>query len=50
MIFPERTWVRVKARVSYETFSEYEGKGIVLYAEKVEKTEEPKEPVINFAG
>ena len=50
MIFPERTWVRVKARVSYETFSEYEGKGIVLYAEKVEKTAEPKEPVINFAG
>ena len=49
-IFPERTWVRVKARVSYENFSEYEGKGIVLYAESVEKTDEPKEPIINFAG
>ena len=50
MIFPERTWVRLKARVSYETFSEYEGKGIVLYAESVEKTKEPEEPIINFAG
>jgi uncharacterized repeat protein (TIGR03943 family) len=50
MIFPERTWVRVRARVSFETFSEYEGKGIVLYAESVEKTAEPEEPVINFAG
>ena len=50
MILPERTWVRVRARVSYENFSEYNGKGIVLYAESVEKTAEPKEAVINFAG
>ena len=49
-IFPERTWVRVRARVSYESFSEYEGEGIVLYAESVEETRQPKEPVINFAG
>lgn len=48
--FPERTWVRVRARVSYENFSEYEGEGIVLYAESVEETKQPKEPVINFAG
>ena len=49
-IFPERTWVRVRARVSYESFSEYDGEGIVLYAESVEETRQPKEPVINFAG
>ena len=48
--FPERTWVRVRARVSYESFSEYDGEGIVLYAESVEETRQPKEPVINFAG
>ena len=39
-----------ESRVSYENFSEYNGKGIVLYAENVEKTAEPKEAVINFAG
>lgn len=46
----ERTWVRLKARVAFENFSEYDGKGIVLHAESVEKTQQPKEPVINFAG
>ena len=42
--------MRVRARVSYESFSEYDGEGIVLYAESVEETRQPKEPVINFAG
>ena len=49
-VFPERTWVRVRARVSHENFSEYEGEGIVLYAEEVTKTAQPGDPVINFAG
>ena len=49
-IYPEKTWVRVRARVSFENFSEYGGKGIVLYAESVEKTRQPNQPVINFAG
>ena len=48
--YPERTWVRVRAKVAFEDFSEYKGKGIVLHAESVEKTVQPKEPVINFAG
>ena len=49
-IYPERTWVRIRSRVSFETFSEYNGKGIVLHVKSVEKTSQPAEPVINFAG
>lgn len=49
-IYPERTWVRVRARVSFEDFSEYSGKGIVLHTLSVERTGQPAEPVINFAG
>ncbi len=46
----ERTWVKVNAKVKFESFSEYEGEGIVLYANSVEETTQPAEPVINFAG
>ena len=49
-IYPERTWVRVRARVSHEEFPEYGGRGIVLHAQSVAKTAQPDEPVINFAG
>ena len=49
-IYPERTWVRIRAKVSYEYFSEYDGQGIVLNAQSVTKTSQPEEPVINFAG
>ena len=49
-VLPERTWVRVRARVAFEEFSEYQGDGIVLHADSVVKTEPPAEPVINFAG
>lgn len=48
--YPERTWVRIRARVAFEDFSEYEGRGIVLHADSVTKTRQPKDPVINFAG
>ena len=46
----EKDWYRITARVSFEKFSEYDGEGIVLHAEKVEKTDEPKDAIINFAG
>ena len=49
-VLPERTWVRVRARVAFEEFSEYQGDGIVLHADSVVRTEPPQEPVINFAG
>ncbi len=49
-IYPERTWVKVRARVSHEEFAEYGGRGIVLHAESVVQTAQPDEPVINFAG
>ena len=49
-VYPERTWVRVRARVAYEMFSEYEKEGIVLYAKSVTKTSQPEDPVVNFAG
>ena len=48
--YPERTWVKVRARVSHEEFAEYGGRGIVLHAESVVQTAQPDEPVINFAG
>ena len=44
----QREWVKVNAVVKEEYWADYNGKGPVLYAEKVEKTKAPKEEVISF--
>lgn len=44
----QRDWVKVTAVVKEEYWADYNGKGPVLYAEKVEKTRAPKEEVISF--
>ena len=44
----QRDWVKVSAVVKEEYWADYNGKGPVLYAEKVEKTKAPKEEVISF--
>lgn len=44
----QRDWVRVTAVVKEEYWADYNGKGPVLYAEKVEKTKAPKEEIISF--
>ena len=46
----DTSWIDLTARVSKEYFEPYQGEGIVLHAEKIEKTSQPSEPVINFAG
>lgn len=48
--FPEGSWVDVVASVNKEFFGPYEGEGVVLHAIKLEATEKPEQPVINFAG
>ncbi|MBQ7955477.1 MAG: GTPase [Lachnospiraceae bacterium] len=45
----DKEWVMVTAEVKKEYLEDYKGEGPVLHAIKVEKTKEPKEPVINFA-
>ena len=44
----QRELVKVTAVVKEEYWADYNGKGPVLYAEKVEKTKAPKEEVISF--
>ena len=43
-----KEWVKVTARVSKEYLADYKGEGPVLHAVSVEKTREPKNPVISF--
>lgn len=45
----QKQWVKVKAKVAVEYWKDYNGEGPILHAISVEKTKEPKEPVINFA-
>ena len=45
----ERSWVDLTATISKEKFGPYEGEGVILNADSVETTTEPKDPVINFA-
>ena len=45
----QKEWVKVRATVHREFFTDYNGEGPVLHAVSVEKTTEPKEAVINFA-
>ena len=44
----ERDWVKVTAKVAKEYWKDYNGKGPVLHAVKVEKAKAPKEEVISF--
>ena len=46
----EKSWVQITAKICCENFEQYEGEGIVLEALSAEPCEEPKDPVINFAG
>ncbi|MBQ7359042.1 MAG: GTPase [Lachnospiraceae bacterium] len=45
----QKEWIKVKAKVEVEYWADYKGEGPVLHAISVEKTKEPKAPVINFA-
>ena len=44
----EGNWVEVTAKVAYENRMEYQGEGIVLYAEKTEVCEPLKEEMVYF--
>ncbi len=46
----EKEWVRVEAKANTEAFAPYGGEGLVLHAVRVEKTQQPKDPVINFGA
>jgi len=45
----QKEWVKVTATVSKEYWEDYKGEGPILHAISVEKTSEPKDPVINFS-
>ncbi len=45
----QKEWIKVKAKVAVEYWADYKGEGPVLHAISVEKTKEPKDPIINFA-
>lgn len=44
----QRGWVKITAVVKEEYWKDYNGKGPVLHALKVEKTKKPKEEIISF--
>lgn len=44
----QKEWVKVTATVAKEYWEDYKGEGPILHAVSVEKTKEPKEPVISF--
>ncbi len=46
----EKQWVRVTGVIEKENFAPYEGEGIIIRAEKIEKCPEPKNPVIDFSA
>ena len=41
-------WVTVTAQIRWEHAAVYEGEGVVLYAQTVEKAEPPKDPLVYF--
>lgn len=43
-----RNWVRVTATIHYEDTKDYNGRGPVLYAEKIEPAAKPKQEVIDM--
>ena len=44
---PTKQWVKVRARIAYEFWKDYEGEGPVLYAESVQPAE-PIRDVVQF--
>ncbi len=44
----DKEWIVLTATLTKEYFSDYKGEGPVLHAISVEKSKEPKEPVISF--
>ena len=46
----EKEWVEVTAEVEKKYVKEYDGEGPFLKAVSVEKTSEPKEPVVDFTA
>lgn len=44
----DREWVTITAKIKCEYYEEFEGDGPVLYAQKIEKAEKPKEEVVYF--
>lgn len=47
--YPDKSWVTVTAHVKTEYYPQYRGDGPVLYAEKIENAEPPKEEVVQFS-
>lgn len=43
-----RSWVTVTAKIKCEYYKEYQGDGPILYAQRIEKAEEPKEKLVYF--
>lgn len=42
----QKQWVKVTAKVAFEYWADYEGEGIVLYAESVVPTKKPKKEIL----
>lgn len=43
-----RSWVTVTAKIKCEYYKEYQGDGPILYAQRIEKAEEPQEKLVYF--
>ena len=41
-------WVKVTAEIRWERADVYDGEGVVLYAQSVEKAERPEDPLVYF--
>ena len=41
-------WVKVHAVIRWEQADVYEGEGVVLYADRVEQTDAPEDPLVYF--
>ena len=41
-------WITVTAEIKWENASVYDGEGVVLYAQSVEKAERPEDPLVYF--
>ncbi|MEM5781192.1 MAG: GTP-binding protein [Lawsonibacter sp.] len=46
--FKKGEWITVTAQIQWEQADVYEGEGVVLYAQSVEKAERPQDPLVYF--
>ncbi len=46
--FKKGEWITVSAQIQWEQADVYEGEGVVLYAQSVEKAERPQDPLVYF--